>query len=151
MKMLFIPLVSLLICGCATTSSDPSLNRESQDKLEKARAIIKDAIPYIRASAAAAIRVSLQYAEKEPDKREILKAKVNVVAIQLEVLLNQGNFKPEAVTDALKVKEEYVDSILEAVAIIYSATYSQLEQSENASLSIQVLKALAQGARDGTQ
>ena len=147
-KGMFLVIGLLLLCGCSSTN--PVAEPVDPAKLNRAQSIVKDAIPYIKASASAAIKLSLQYAEKDEEKRDKLQFKIYTVAAALEGLLSKGDYRPASVTKALQVKEDYVDGILQAVGVIYEVSYDSLVKNENADLAIQILKALAEGVKAGT-
>lgn len=148
MKKIILLLLPILLSSCA---SIPQSNQPTAENVSRAEQIIEDAIPYIRPAASTAVKLALQYAEKDIEKREELRNQIFVVSGNLNALLVRGDFSPQDVTEALKVKEEYIDSVLASVAIVYSATYDKLRENKSSGLAIDVLKALAQGVEDGTR
>lgn len=144
--LLFSVIGLLLLSGCALVPRGTS----EETKVETASVIVEKAIPYIRGFAQTAVKLSLQYAEKDPIKRDLLRVQIHIVSDNLQSLLDRGNFSPREVTDTLKIKEEYVDSILGSVSFIYSAFYDKLKENDQADLSIRILRSLAEGVKEGT-
>lgn len=140
MKKLLAILPLILFSGCTTT------NPKNTDPYK----VIDGSTPYIRAASAAAVKIAIQYSEKDPEKRVELRDQINMVSFNLQGLLNNGQFNPSDVTKALKVKEPYISNILETISVLYSSFYDKLKQDDNAALAITVLEALAQGVKEGT-
>lgn len=149
MRLTLIPLFAALLVftGCATTSTQTT---QDPAKLDHAAQVVTDVLPYIEPIAKEAVQLALKYSEKDPSTREELRQQIFTVSTQLNALLSKGDFSPSSVTKALKVKEEYVNSILSGVSVAYQATYNKLQQNDSVSLAIQVLQALAKGVQDGT-
>lgn len=133
----------LVWTGCATVKTTP-------EDFSKMQANAKKASPYIRASAAAAVQLGLLYGEKNPEKRAEVSNQINVASTNLAALLAAGQVDPDAVTTALKIEENYVNTIIETVAILYRAKYEELEQNGHASLAIGIAQDLLAGLKDGT-
>lgn len=145
MKYLIL-IICLGLVGCASTQQPTDAI-----KTDRAYQIITDAVPYIKGIAEAGIKLSLQYAERDQEKRDDLKLQIHVVAVNLEALLAKGDFNPGSVTAALRVKEDYINSILSGISIAYTAAYEKLAQNDQAELAIRVLRSLSQGVAAGTE
>jgi len=147
---LMVALMMVGVIGCATAGSG-LLTDDQKAQSARAKEFVKNACPTVRLSSYIAVKLALQYAEQDNEAREKLRLQIFMVSSQLSQLLNRGEFHPDEVTQALKVKEKYVSDLLEATGLLYRATYDQLEGSDNAEMAIDLLKALADGVKDGTK
>lgn len=149
MRLTLIPLFAALLVftGCATTSTQTT---QDPAKIDNAAQVVTDVLPYIEPIAKEAVQLALKYSEKDPATRDELRQQIFTVSTQLNALLSKGDFSPSSVTQALKVKEEYISQILAGVSIAYTATYNKLQANDSASLAIQVLQALAKGVSEGS-
>lgn len=141
MKYLLIPI--LLLCGCATL--DPNLTSQ-----QKAQAIADQDGPLITAAVDIATRAALQYCEQNPAERDSVKDEMHRISEAVSVLAN-GNLDPESLTKALKVKEVYIQDILNAIVPIYKAGYERLNEVGEARLALQYLRLIADGIKSGTE
>lgn len=148
-KLLLLLASLSLFSGCATTGGNPSAIQVDPAKIDRARQIAKDAIPYIRIMAMSATQLGTKYANKDEAKSDELKAQIRAVAVALDALIANQQFDPYSVTQALKVKEDYINTALSAVAQVYSANYDKLNENEDASLALGILKAIVDGVKLG--
>lgn len=150
MKHILTAVLTLaILTGCASPQGPQTTPLESA-AFERGKVLVREAIPYMKIASAAAVKLALKYAEEDSVKREELTLQIHTVAVNLELLLVRKQFSPDQVTDALKVKEEYVNTVLEAIGVLYGATYNKLAADDNATLAIEVLEALALGVKAGT-
>jgi len=138
-KLLLLPLL-LLSGGCSTPQAEIN-----------ARDFLTDAIPYVKIAARSATALSVQYAVKNPDKYAEIMGQVNKVSEELELLIVNGDFKPSSLTSALKVKEGYVNTVLQAAADIYSANYIKINGNRDAALALELLAAFIEGVKEGSE
>lgn len=136
---------ALLFAGCSTT---PTGNQIFDPN--KAAQIVAERQGFIEAATATIASTVIYSVEKDDAKRLILNEQIHVVASNVQTLIDQGNFSPSAVTDALKIKEDYVDTILAGVASIYKAEYVRAQQNGYVQFAQQLLKAVAAGLADAT-
>lgn len=123
------------LTGCGTIPKNPA---ETREFLEQNEGKIRMAVQVVR-------RLALRYAVENPEDRARISLQIDNVATQVGLLLSQGNFDPDAVTAALKIKEPYVADALDGLALAYNAAYSDLEQRDQAQLAIILLRAIADG------
>lgn len=128
-------MTGILLAGCSTFPSNPA---ETRAFLQKNESTIKAAVQFVRLTA-------VRYIAKNPDERAQINGQIDVVATQVGFLLARGDFDPDSVTAALKVKEPYVAEALSALALLYSASYDSLQQRDQAQLAIILLRDIADG------
>jgi hypothetical protein len=148
MKVIKIGLVIVgvfITCGCAIFPSS-----SDQTPTEQAHRIVQASLPIIRTATALATTLSLQYANERESDGEILKTKIHTISNQLIALISAKDFSPNSVTEALKIKEAYVDEILGTVASLYKGTYDKLESIGEAKMAIEILNSVLEGISDAT-
>ena len=134
---------SLLTSGCASVTAKAPTAQETI-------AFVHDHEAQIRAAIAVAKRLALRYAVEDPAKRKEIADQVQKVSEALGLLLSRGEFDPESVAAALKVKEQYVSDILSVVGLAYQTAFAKFEERDEAQLAIVLLKVLAEGLADKT-
>jgi len=112
---------------------------------------VQNAIPYIRGVSAAATKLALQYVEKDPLQRSMLKARISMVAIQLRILVTAGDVDPDQVRASLKIEEPWFDEIMEGVAMAYQVCFDRIKAEQEGAEAVEVVKALADGIAAGCQ
>lgn len=137
MRKLFILLAmtaAIFVQGCAT----PQSAEATKTWLNKNESVIRAAVKLVR-------RVAVRYAVKDPAKAVQLNGQIDQVAFQVNQLLAQGAFDPEAVAAALKAEDPNIETALDALNVIYSAAYGELQDRDQIQLATIILRDIAVG------
>jgi hypothetical protein len=135
---------SMAFVGCATIQ-DTTLT-----PAQKAQRIVSEDGPMIKAGVELCVQAIVQFSYDSPEKRAEIKEELHRVSEQVAVLCS-GDLSPAGLVTALKVKEDYVARVLQAIVPLYSAGYQRLKSVGEADLAVQYLRLIAEGIRDGTK
>lgn len=145
MKKLLLLIPFILMIGCSTTPKSPY-----EEKAKIASEWVAERSGFIEVAVQTSTHIIIYSVEKDSEKRAELLAILNTVSTNLNTLISEGKVDPMSVRNALKVKEEYVGTILSGVASIYTAEYSNIQKNGYANLAIEILKAVSRGVANGT-
>lgn len=138
---------AFLFQGCSTPS--PERQAEFEAKAGYVGDWVAERSGLIQVAVQATTHVII-YSQVDIEDRQEVVARIHVIADNLSALVDREQVDPDAVRQALKAKEQYINTALIAVASLYSAEYEQLRKNGYGNLSISILRAVANGVRDGT-
>lgn len=135
-----------LFTGCSTPSQSGSI----EDKAAYVGDWISQRSGLIQVAVQATTHVLIYSTAESSEERAEVLSRVHAVSDNLYSLVSKDNVDPQAVREALKIKEAYADSIMETVANLYATEYETLKKNGYGNLAIEVLKAVSKGVSDGS-
>jgi hypothetical protein len=135
-----------LFTGCSTPSQPGSI----EDKAAYVGDWISQRSGLIQVAVQATTHVLIYSTAENSEERGEVLSRVHAVSDNLYALVSKESVDPKSVRDALKIKEDYADSIMETVANLYATEYETLKKNGYGSLAIEILKAVSKGVSDGS-
>lgn len=143
----------LLFTGCVTTGTNTG-----PDAQDIAQQIYTDDGALIQAGIGMLLTGYEQFVVKNPEERAQLQADIGSVcdkldrAVTLALATTNGTVTPAQLMELLKVKEEYMNRLLQSLVPIYSAGYGRLKDTGEVGatrLSLQWVKLIVEGLKLG--
>ena len=141
--MLMLGLAAAAFTGCATTPM----------QLDAITQYEKDHADLITGAVSAVSKFCLAQAEKDPVKREVLKADINQVVEKLSRGLDlaassaEGALTPAQLKDDLKVSDTNVQAFFDALVVVYAEGYERLVQGGKATDTLAWAKCILQSVK----
>lgn len=133
--------------GCSTIDYQKTVTEE---KAKDASHWIQERQGFIQNAVAAITQVAVYSSDKDTAERANTLVVIHAIAGNVNALINHEKVDPESIKNALKINEPYFAPIMAAITSLIQAELNNFKENGYGSLSIEILKAVSAGLKDGS-